>query len=438
MRVLVVGGGGREHAMAWKICRSPLVTKVYCAPGNAGIAAVAECVPISADSIDKLIEFVQTNHIDFTVVGPEAPLIAGIVDRFEALGLPIFGPSKDPARIEGSKVFSKTLMETAGIPTADFWTCASVAEARERIKDYYTDNEPDTKIVIKADGIAAGKGVIIAANEAEANRAIERIMHDRVFGASGDSVVIEECLVGEEASIMAITDGDIIVPLLPSQDHKRINDGDMGPNTGGMGAYCPVPVLPPDTVQLAVDLIIRPAVRAIRDLGIPYRGFIYAGIMVTADGLKCIEFNCRLGDPETQAILPMLESDLIPLLLGVVEGTLDQAEVRWRGGSAVCVVASSEGYPDAFDPGNDTRALLGRPISGLESAADRDDCVVFHSGTHLNSATGEVVTSGGRVLTVTGLGDDLLSAAGQAYLCMDHIQFQGMHYRKDIAARSLR
>ncbi len=442
MRVLVIGGGGREHALAWKISQSPLVNKVFCAPGNAGIARVAECVPIKATDIDGLIDFVKTNRIDLTVVGPEAPLIAGVVDRFEAQGLPIFGPSKDPAKLEGSKVFAKTLMESAGIPTADFWVCTSAHEAFNCIRNYYSAVEQGTRLVIKADGLAAGKGVIIANGEADANRAIERLMQSRVFGSAGDQVVIEECLVGEEASIMAITDGNVIVPLLPSQDHKRAYDGDQGPNTGGMGAYCPVPILAHDTVDLAVEKIIRPAVLAIRDLGIPYRGFIYAGIMLTEQGPQCIEFNCRLGDPETQAILPMLESDIVPLLVGVVEGTLDQAEVRWRPGSAVCVVAASEGYPDAFDPGKDTSHLLGREIHGLPALEEREDCIVFHSGTTFRESSDptevrNVVTSGGRVLTVTGVGEDLLTAAGNAYLGMDQIHFDGMHYRKDIAARSL-
>lgn len=435
MQILVIGSGGREHALTWKIAQSPLVEKIYCAPGNAGMAQLAECVPIKADNLAELTDFAARKHIHLTVVGPEAPLIAGVVDRFEAAGLPIFGPSREPAQIEGSKVFAKKLMETAGIPTAKFWTCDTLNDARERVRAYYQQSGGDAKIVIKADGLAAGKGVIVAQNEAEANAALDRFMGERVFGASGDHVVIEECLVGEEASLMVITDGTSLIPLLPSQDHKRVYDGDLGPNTGGMGAYAPVPILPAATVDLAINQILRPAIRAIRDLGIPYRGVLYAGIMVTQSGPKCIEFNCRLGDPETQAILPLMESDLLPLLLGVVDGTLDQVEVRWRAGSAVNVVAASEGYPDAFDPGKDVRALLGKPITGLEAATSLENCLVFHSGT-IQQAD-QVVTSGGRVLSVTGLGADLLSATGNAYLGMSKIHFDGIHYRHDIASHSL-
>ena len=436
MRVLVIGGGGREHALVWKIAQSPLVSKVYCAPGNAGIAEISECVNIKSDDLNAIVEFAADSKIDLTVVGPETPLVAGLVDRFEAAGMPIFGPSSDPARIEGSKVFSKTLMQNAGIPTSSFWACSTPHEARECVRSYYSTVPSNTKVVVKADGLAAGKGVVVAANESEAYRAIDRIMHERVFGDSGNQVVIEECLVGDEASIMAITDGSAIVPLLPAQDHKRALDGDLGPNTGGMGSYCPVPAVPQEIVQFTIERIIRPAVMAIRDLGIPYRGAIYAGIMLTSDGPKCIEFNCRLGDPETQAILPMLESDLVPLLIGVIDGSLDASAVTWRSGASVCVVAASEGYPDAFDPGRDVQSILGRPISGLDAAPAVENCLVFHSGT--TRRDGEIVTSGARVLSVTGLGGDLLTATGRAYAGMDKIRFTGMHYRRDIAARALR
>ena len=436
MQVLVIGGGGREHALAWKISKSPLVSKVYCAPGNAGIASVAECLPIKGEDIDALVEFATANSIELTVVGPEAPLIAGIVDRFEAAGLPVFGPSHDPARLEGSKVFAKSLMESANIPTADFWICSSAHEAEDCIRTYFNDAEPGTKLVIKADGIAAGKGVIVATGESQAMAAIRRIMTDKVFGASGNQVVIEECLIGEEASIMAITDGTHIIPMLPSQDHKRALDGDLGPNTGGMGAYSPVPILPPETVDLTIERIIRPAIMAIRDLGIPYRGVLYAGIMVTEKGPMCIEFNCRFGDPETQAILPMMDCDIVPILKAVADGNLDSAEVTWKQGASVAVVAASEGYPDAFDPGMDTRPLLGRRIFGLDRIDPEDDtCVVFHSGTRFQD--GAVVTSGGRVLTVTGVAEDLSSARDTAYAGLDQIQFEGIHSRKDIGSHSL-
>jgi phosphoribosylamine---glycine ligase len=429
MRILVVGGGGREHALVWKIAQSPLVTKIYCAPGNAGIAQLAECVAIKPTDLNALVEFAQQQTIDLTVVGPEAPLIAGIVDLFEARGLPIVGPSTDPARLEGSKTFAKKLMRAANIPTAQFWTCDTAAVAKARVQDYYAARGAQAKIVVKADGLAAGKGVVVAASAVEAEAAIDRIMGARVFGASGDQVVIEECLEGPEASIMVLTDGHTIVPLLPSQDHKRIYDGDLGPNTGGMGAYAPVPVLPPDLVKQVVERIVRPAIEAIRGLGIPYCGALYAGVMVTADGPKCIEFNCRFGDPETQAVLPLLESDIVPLLRGTTDCTLEQAEVRWRAGAAVCVVAASGGYPNDY--------TIGKPISGLEQAAKMPDCLVFHAGTRFTPDGEEPVTDGGRVLSVTGLGADVREAATRAYAGMDQIHFADIQYRHDIAKQAL-
>ena len=303
MRILVVGGGAREHALVWKIAQSSLVKKIFCAPGNAGIAQLAECVPIHVTDIKALAAFATDSKIDLTVIGPEVPLVAGVVDVFEAMGLPVFGPSKEPAKLEGSKAFSKEIMRSAGIPTADFWTCHSREEAAKVLNDYYAHRDSRTdKIVIKADGIAAGKGVTVANNRQEADEALDLMMNDRIFGASGDSVVIEECLIGEEASIMAITDGATVLPLIPSQDHKRIYEGDLGANTGGMGAYTPVPVIPENTTVLALERIIKPAINAIRELGIPYRGILYAGVIVTANGPKCIEFNCRLGDPDGYAL----------------------------------------------------------------------------------------------------------------------------------------
>jgi phosphoribosylamine---glycine ligase len=427
MRVLVIGGGGREHALVWKIAQSPLVEKIYCVPGNAGIAQIAECVALKPTEIDTLADFAEAQNIGLTVVGPEGPLAAGIVDVFEARGLKIFGPSADPARIESSKAFARQLMQSANIPSPEFWVCDTPEMARIRIHEYFVAHGPDAYIVIKADGLAAGKGVIVAQGEPHANEAVERIMGARVFGASGDRVVIEEYLEGEEASIMAITDGKAIVPLLVSQDHKRAFDGDTGPNTGGMGAYAPVPILPGNIAQETVERIIKPAVEAIYELGIPYQGVLYAGIMVTKQGVKTIEFNCRFGDPETQVVLPMLESDLVPLLLGAIDGTLEEAAVKWRGGAAVGVVAASGGYPGDYE--------TGKPISGLEALAPRSDSLVFHSGTRLES--GQVLTEGGRVLTVTGLGDTLLDAAAHAYDGLGQIHFDGIYYRKDIATRAL-
>lgn len=427
MRVLVVGGGGREHALVWKIAQSPLVTSLYCAPGNAGIAELAECVPISATDISALVSFATVNDIDLTVVGPESPLIAGIVDAFEAKGLPIFGPSAEPARIEGSKAFAKDIMRSSGIPTADYWICDTLDEARDCVHRYYETRAPETGIVIKADGLAAGKGVTVASSEVEAYDALSRIMADRAFGSAGDRVVIEERLFGEEASIMAITDGTTILPLIPSQDHKRVLEGDLGPNTGGMGAYAPVPLIPVDTARVVVDTILAPAVDAIRTLGIPYRGALYAGVILTADGPKCIEFNCRLGDPETQVVLPLMESDLVPLLIAVSDCTLDQAVVRWKPQHAAAVFAVSGGYPDAFE--------TGKPIDGLERTASESGCLLFHAGTRKQGDT--LVTDGGRVLSVTGIGDTLEDALTRAYAGMANIHFDRMYFRRDIGARAL-
>ena len=428
MRVLVIGGGGREHALVWKIAQSPLVSQIFCAPGNAGIAALAECVSLPVGDVDGLARFAEDRQIDLTVVGPEAPLMTGLVDRFEALGRRIVGPASGPARLEGSKVFAKQLMQSAGIPTAPFWVCDSEAQAHDCLNDFYRHHAPDTRIVLKADGLAAGKGVVVANDADEARDAVRQMMRERVFGASGDRIVIEECLIGEEASIMALTDGDTLIPLVPSQDHKRAFEGDQGPNTGGMGAYSPVPILPSDVVSEAIERILRPAVKAIGALGVPYRGALYAGVMVTAEGLRTIEFNCRLGDPETQTVLPLLESDLVPLLQGVAEGNLAKQEAHWLSNASVCVVAASGGYPGYYD--------TGKPIMGLDEAAASKDCLVFHAGTRQDK--GQVVTDGGRVLSVTGLGADVQTAADRAYAGLRSIHFDGIHYRRDIAARSLR
>ena len=425
MRILVIGGGGREHALVWKLAQSPHVDRIYCAPGNAGIARLAECINIKPGDIDGLANLAANQKIDLTVVGPEAPLIAGIVDRFEARGLPVFGPATDPARIEGSKIFSKELMTRYGIPTADYIVCDTAEAAHAYIDRFYTLDRQGARVVVKADGIAAGKGVVVAASPEEAHRAVERMMVDRIFGAAGDRVVLEECLEGEEASIMAFTDGENVIAMPPSQDHKRIFDNDAGPNTGGMGAYSPVPVVPANVAEEAVNLILRPAIQAIRDLGIPYKGVLYAGIMATADGLKTVEFNCRFGDPETQAILPLLDSDLYEIMDAVVNCGLDSLEVKWKEESSVCVVAASGGYPGEY--------VSGKPIDGLDSV---DNALVFHAGTRVEN--GQIVTDGGRVLGVTGLGADLPEAAARAYEGIGRLHFEGIHYRHDIGARALR
>jgi phosphoribosylamine---glycine ligase len=429
MRILVIGGGGREHALVWKLAQSRHTERLYCAPGNAGIARIAECINLRPNDLEGLANFAADQRIGLTVVGPEAPLIAGIVDRFEARGLPIFGPATDPARIEGSKAFSKELMVQYGIPTADFWPCDTPEDAHAHVKAYYAMHPgTERRLVIKADGIAAGKGVVVARSEEEAHRAVDEIMVDRIFGAAGDRLVVEEYLEGEEVSIMAFTDGECVMPMPPSQDHKRIFDNDAGPNTGGMGAYTPVPVIPPTVAPEALDRVLKPAVYAIRDLGIPYKGVLYAGLMVTPTGIKTLEFNCRFGDPETQAVLPLLETDLVEIMDAVVNSALEGVDIRWRNEAAACVVASSGGYPGEH--------AIGKLIEGLEKAAQAEGCVVFHAGTRLDNNL--TLTDGGRVLGVTGMGATLPEAVARAYNGMRQIQFEGMHYRQDIAARALK
>ncbi|BDI28317.1 phosphoribosylamine--glycine ligase [Capsulimonas corticalis] len=423
MKVLVVGGGGREHALVWKLAQSPQVSRIYAAPGNAGIAKNAECVPIASDDIEALLAFAVNNGIDLTVVGPEVPLIAGIVDRFEQQGLRIFGPAREPALMEGSKAYAKDIMQRYNIPTASYASFTSADAANHYLHTHFANN-PTTPIVIKADGEAAGKGVFICPSESEATAAIHTVMVDKAFGASGDSVVIEEFLVGREASLMAFTDGTSLIPMIPVQDHKRAYDGDLGPNTGGMGCYAPVSFLTPALYAQAVDQILRPAVEAIRDTGIPYKGVLYAGVIVTPEGqLKTLEFNCRFGDPETQVVLPLLETDLVDILLGVTDAHLDEVVVTWKTQSAVCVTLASGGYPGPYPK--------GIPIHGLDQVAHLSDVVVFHAGTS-NGPEGEVVTNGGRVITVTGLGEDFSQARARAYAAVKNISFEGMQYRTDI------
>ncbi len=429
MRILVIGGGGREHALVWKLAQSRHVERLYCAPGNAGIARLAECINLRPNDLEGLANFADAQNVGMTVVGPEAPLIGGIVDRFEARGLPIFGPATDPARIEGSKSFSKELMVNYGIPTAEYWRCEGPEDAHYRIQAFYElHHESGTRLVVKADGIAAGKGVVVAQSAEEAHRAVDVMMVERVFGDAGDVVVIEECLEGEEASIMAFTDGDNVVAMPPSQDHKRIFDNDAGPNTGGMGAYTPVPMIPASIVAEAVETILKPAIAAIRDLGIPYKGVLFAGIMLTPSGLKTLEFNCRFGDPETQAILPLLETDLVEVMDAVINSNLDSIEVKWKAEAAACVVATSGGYPGEY--------ATDKLIEGLDKAAQAEGCLVFHAGTRTEN--GQTLTDGGRVLGVTGVGPTLPEAVTRAYAGMRAIQFEGMHFRKDISGRALR
>lgn len=421
MKILVIGGGGREHAICWKLAQSKDVHKVYCAPGNAGTAAVAENVDIAVTDIAGLVQFAQHQQIDLTVVGPEKPLILGVVDAFEAAGLRIFGPTAENAQLEGSKVFSKQLMKQAGVPTASFEVFETAPDALAYLA------AATYPIVIKADGDAAGKGVVVAASLEEAQDAITRIMVTREFGASGDKVVIEACLNGPEASLMAFVDGDTVVPMLLAQDHKRIGEGDTGPNTGGMGAYGPVPGISQDEINAMCDVIIKPVVRAIKSTGIPYRGVLFAGIMLTPEGPMCLEYNCRFGDPETEIVLPLLETDLVEVINACVDARLDQIDVVFSRRSAVTVVLAAHGYPGAVRTGD--------VISGLEDAVKLDAVAVFHAGTRL-AEDGTVHSSGGRVLTVTSTGDSFEEARERAYAALDRIHMDGGQFRRDIGWRA--
>jgi len=421
MKVLVIGSGGREHALCWKIAQSPLVDELYCAPGNGGIVDDATCVNL--ENIEQMLDFARAEQIDLTVVGPEGPLTEGIVDVFEAAGLRIFGPNKAAARLEGSKAFAKEVMAEFGIPTAAFGVFNEPQAALDFIE------QADFNVVVKADGLAAGKGVIVCDDKQHAIDAVREIMVDQAYGAAGASVVIEERLIGEEASFLAICDGEIVLPLASSQDHKAVFDGDTGPNTGGMGAYSPAPVLDEASYQLVMERVMYPLVKGLNGQGITFKGVIYAGIMMTAKGPQVLEFNARFGDPETQPLLSRLESDLVPVLMKVADGTgLKGVELKWTAGPAVCVVLASGGYPGSFEK--------GKVISGLDAANAVEGVKVFHAGT--KAAADDVVTSGGRVLGVTALGADLEQALARAYQATAKISFEGMHYRKDIGQKAIR
>jgi phosphoribosylamine--glycine ligase len=428
MKVLVVGSGGREHALVWKIAQSPLVDKLYCAPGNAGTAELAENVPLKAEDIQGLLKFALAKKIDLTVVGPEIPLCAGIVDLFEQHGRRIFGPRQAAARIEGSKVFSKEFMIKHNIPTAQAGIFGDLAKA----KDYIA--EVGAPIVVKADGLAAGKGVAVCQTKAEALEALDLIMGTKEFGSAGDKVIIEECLVGEEASIIAFTDGRSVIPLASSQDHKRVFDGDKGPNTGGMGAYSPAPIVT-ERLMEQIDLdVLRPFVAGMQQEGIKYQGVIYAGIMVTKKGPLVLEFNARFGDPETQPIMMRLKGDIVPIIQAIIDEKLDDRLIEWDEQAAVCVVLAAGGYPGKYEK--------GIPIKGLDRIDQLDNVMVFHAGTGLERGTsnGEhrVLTNGGRVLGVTALGGSIKYAIDKAYQAVDLIKFKGMHYRKDIGKKALK
>jgi phosphoribosylamine--glycine ligase len=421
MKVLVIGGGGREHALVWKILQSPQVTHVCCAPGNAGIALQAECVDIAVNDIERLVVFARDQGVGMTVVGPEEPLVLGVVDRFQEEGLPVFGVTGRAAQLEGSKAFAKKLMENYGIPTADFEILSNATAAR----DYVGTLEPP--FVVKADGLAAGKGVFPCRKREDGLQAVEQIMVEKRFGSAGERIVVESFLEGEEASFLAITDGDAVIPFPSSQDHKAIFDGDKGPNTGGMGAYSPAPVITPELHDQVMERIMIPTVRAMNSEGRPYRGILYAGLMV-ADGVaKVLEFNVRFGDPEAQPLLMRLDGDLVNLLQAAVQGRLHETRVHWDSGAAVCVVMASGGYPGPYPK--------GKPIRGLEDVSGMEDVMVFHAGTALRK--GRIVTNGGRVLGVTARGSGVAEAVRKAYDAVQCIHWDGAYFRKDIGKKAL-
>jgi phosphoribosylamine--glycine ligase len=425
MKILVVGSGGREHTLVWKIRQSPLVTELYCAPGNAGIAAIAEIVPIKSSDLNGLLLFAKTSKIDLTVVGPEQPLTQGIVDLFESNGLRIFGPSKAAAELEGSKVFAKQFMKMYNIPTAVFRSFNAV----QRFDAERYINEIPVPIVIKADGLAAGKGVAVCDDKEQALEVLDMMFGQKVFGEAGLNIVVEEFLVGEEASVFAISDGKDFVILSPAQDHKRILDGDKGKNTGGMGAYAPAPIVTEDILNRIKRDIIRPTLLGLAKEGRPYRGCLYIGLMITETGPKVIEYNCRLGDPETQVVLPLIENDLVQLMLDAVDNKLSKAKIKFKDQSAVCVVIASGGYPDSYE--------IDKQIFGLEVATSEKDVVVFHAGTKYNKDV--IVTSGGRVLGVTAIGEQLNieGTIDKAYRAVEKITFDGAYYRSDIGKKGI-
>jgi phosphoribosylamine--glycine ligase len=424
LTVLVVGGGGREHALVWKIAKSPLVEKVYAAPGNPGMSSVAELVAIKATDVKGLADFAESRSVGLTVVGPESPLILGIVDEFESRGLKIFGPCRAGAALEGSKAFTKDLLRENGIPTAGYETFADYEPAASYVKHLF-DHHTRT-VVIKADGEAAGKGVYICGSFAEADAALRAVMVDRIFGESGNLVVVEEFLTGQEATLMGIVDGNTLATLIPVQDYKRVFDNDQGPNTGSMGCYSPVPVVSENVRDFVAEEIMVPTLAALKRKGIPYRGVLYAGVILTEAGPKLLEYNCRFGDPETQVVMPMMETDLVEIMLAAVEGRLDETEIKWYNKKAVCVVIASGGYPGDYD--------TGMPIDGLLDA-ESAGAIVFHAGT--KNQDGAIVTAGGRVLGVTALGDDYQDAIERAYAAADKIHFDKMHMRRDIGRRLL-
>jgi len=421
MKVAVIGSGGREHTLVWKLAQSPKVEELYVIPGSAAMEDMAICVPIQVSDLNGITDYCKMQHIDMVVVGPEVPLTQGLTDICEQAGIAVFGPNKDAAQLEGSKVFAKNLMKKYHVPTASYASFEQGEDAKEYIRGQ------GAPIVVKADGLAAGKGVVVASTVKEAVDAVNAIMEDRVFGEAGGKIVIEECMVGEEASLLAFVDGKTIVPMIAAQDHKRIFDKDKGPNTGGMGAYAPAPVLTPELQKEVEQKILNPVVQGLAQEGITYKGCLYAGLMMTAEGPKVVEFNCRFGDPETQAVLPLLDSDLADIMYACAKGKLEPSMVKWKNAFSCCVIMASKGYPASSHRGD--------IISGLENV-EKENVVVFHSGTVKRDAAFQ--TNGGRVLGVTAVAETLPMAIRKAYENVEHISFPGMQYRKDIGAKGLR
>lgn len=428
MKVLVIGNGGREHALAWKISQSPRVTEVYVAPGNAGTAIDATNVPIPVTDQEGLLEFAKANSIDLTVVGPEAPLVDGLVDQFEQHGLKVFGPSKAAAELEGSKVFCKNLLHTANIPTATYQSFRTAEEATRYVKERYPEPDDAAAVVVKADGLAAGKGVIVCDSRTDALEAIDRIAERKEFGAAGNELIIEEKLVGMEASVLAITDGETIITLPAAQDHKPAYDGDLGPNTGGMGAYCPTPIVNEAMMERIEADVLVPVVHAMKRARRPFKGVLYAGLMLTSSGPKVLEFNVRFGDPECQPLLMRLKTDIVDLLEATADGKLSELEpLEWDERPSTCVVMASEGYPGDYEK--------GRVITGIESADALENVKVFHAGTKLEND--QILNDGGRVLGVTALGDSISKAKLQAYKAVKEIRWLGGWCRKDISDKAI-
>ncbi|MFA7255399.1 MAG: phosphoribosylamine--glycine ligase [Candidatus Omnitrophota bacterium] len=422
MKVLLIGSGGREHALAWKLAQSPLLPKLYAAPGNAGISQLAECVPVAADNIPGLLEFALREKIDLTIVGPEVPLVAGIGDVFRENGLLLFGPSKDTALLEGSKAFSKEIMTKYGVPTASYEIFRNVNEAKHYVI------EAEMPLVIKADGLAAGKGVVICDSSEQAVATLTQMMEEKLFGDAGSRVIIEKKLEGEELSILVLTDGKKIIPLASARDHKRAYDHDRGPNTGGMGAFSPSMKIPESEIGTIIDIAVRPILEGLARDGMSYRGVLYAGIMLTKDGPFVLEYNCRFGDPETEVILPRLKSDLLPVMVQIANGCLDTERLEWHDKACMTVVMASGGYPGHYEK--------GFPIQGLETVKGQPDVAVFHAGTAFNAAK-QVVTAGGRVLAVTAWGDTLKAAHERVYHVIKKINFEGGFCRRDIGQKAI-